>query len=266
MCSRAARMKAMRVGLAVAVAALVWAQSGLADKLPGKEVSLPESAIPDPFYGYLIGLLDANVCGVVGADQLSEVLGKHRGKTSIPFERIREIDRGCGSGTGARDVSISFNGALKTPLPYSILGYHPGSVSASPKVNFLEWFIPSQKIAIGGARSIELSQVHVFGIYEGWTIVDIDDWVDRMMGGLLDDTRIVVMVLFKYNEDWHGLAAGYDRRGAGRSGIFNFRTNKILFPTPRDLQPLAPYFRNFVVRTKHLDAPVPPPNKWKPGK
>jgi len=232
-------------------------------EMPGAEISLPEDQVTDRFYGYLIGLVDASTCGVVDGRQLHSVLKGHMGKTAIPFETIKEIRRECAPGSSVRDVSITFTGDLEAPVPYSILGYHPGSVAASRNVKFLEWYMPSQKISVSNQQTLELSQIFIFGVYEGWAVVDIDAWVDKILGGFLDDTRIVTMALFKYKGEWHGLAAGYGRSGEGRSGIFNFHTNKILFPTPRELQVLAPYFRNFVVRTKRLDSPVPPGDKWK---
>ena len=42
------------------------------------------------------------------------------------------------------------------------------------------------------------------------------------------------------------------------------RQNKILFPTPRHLQMLGPYFRYFVTRVKRVTAPLPPSDKWTP--
>jgi hypothetical protein len=263
---RAVLMTTAAVAAALISLGVMNAVVNAADRLPDQEIMLPEGVVPDRFYSYLIGLVEANVCGVVDDVQLKRVLRERRGKTSIPFEKIKEIRRECVTGTTVRDVSIAFKGDLETPVPYSILGYHPGSVDASKTMRFLEWYTPFEKIAVGGRESVELSQVSVFGVYEGWVIVDIDAWIDNLLGGLLDDTRIIVLVLFKYKGDWHALAAGYDRQGNGRSGIFNFKTNKILFPTPRELQALAPYYRNFVVRIKHLTAPAPPANKWKSAK
>jgi hypothetical protein len=260
---RPAWLIAALLGLSTAGLAGRAAAAGSDGVIPGAEISLPESQIGDRFYSYLIGLIDANACGAIDDKQLNKVLGSYKGKTSIPFEKIREIKRECVSGTSVRDVSVSFKEELSAPVPYSILGYHPGAVKASQSVGFLEWYLPAQKIRSSGSESIELSQVFVFGIYDGWAVVDIDAWVDKLLGGLLDDTRLVVVALFKYKGDWHGLAAGYGPSGEGRSGIFNFHTNKILFPTPRELQALAPYFRNFVVRTKHVNAPLPPAKHWR---
>ena len=249
--------------LPVALPAGDKAPDGVTGAIPGKEVMLPESVVPDRFYSYLIGLVSANTCGAVDDATFASVLRGFKGRTSIPFEKIKEIRRECVTGSGTRDVSITFKGSLDTPVPYSILGYHPGSVTADNRVSFLEWYTPSQKIALGRGESLVLTDVFVFGVYEGWVVVDIDAWVDRVLGGLLDDTRIIVLVLFKYRGEWHALAAGYDRLGNGRSGIFNFHTNRILFPTPKELQVLAPYFRNYVALTKHLKAPSPPASRWK---
>ncbi len=258
---------AMKTRLIVSILALILASSLLdttAGDLPGREVWLPENEVKDRFYSYLIGLVQADTCGVLHANDLERVLDGYRGKTSIPFDVIRDIRRGCTQNSNPREVSITFNDILKTPVPYSILGYHPGSVTASSTVRFLEWDIPFKSLRWRRREVVDITNIHVFGISEGWAIVDIDTWFDKLMGGLLDDTRLVVMALFKYKGDWHGLAAGYDPSGAGRSGIFNFNQNKILFPTPHELRMLGPYFRHFVLTVKKIDVPLPPEEKWKP--
>jgi hypothetical protein len=233
--------------------------------LPGREVWLPEAEVKDRFFSYLIGLVQVDTCGVLDSDDLMEVLGDFKGETSIPFEIIKDISRDCRGGGGPKEVSIRFNEELKTPVPYSILGYHPGSVRASSTVSFYEWEIPYKTLRWSRMDPIDLSRIYVFGIYEGWAVVDIDRWLDTLLGGLLDDTRIVTLALFKYDGDWHGLAAGYGPSGEGRSGIFNFSENRILFPTPRHLRVLGPYFRNFVTRVNRVEVPLPPAEKWKPA-
>jgi hypothetical protein len=235
-----------------------------AEDLPGREIWLPEDVVKDRFYSYLIGLVQADTCGVLLARDLERVLDDYRGKTSIPFETIKDIRRDCKHDSNPREVSIAFNGELQTPVPYSILGYHPGSVTASTTLRFLEWDIPERTLRWSKREALNLTDIYVFGVCEGWAVVDIDTWLDTLLGGLLDDTRIVVLALFKYNGDWHGLAAGYDPSGDGRSGIFNFNQNKILFPTPRELRMLGPYFRNYVSRVKKVQAPMPPEEKWTP--
>ncbi len=254
------------VRLAIWLAVIVVVAGGLTEPqgqgLPGREIWLPEAEVRDRFYSYLIGLIKADTCGTLLSSDIEGVLEGYQGKTAIPFELIRNITRSCSPSRGMREVSISFHGNLKAPVPYSILGYHPGSVTASPVVKFFEWDIPRKMLRWSRYEAIELTDIYVFGIHEGWAIVDIDAWLDKLLGGLLDDTRIVVLALFRYNGEWHGLAAGYDASGDGRSGIFNFSRNKILFPTPRELRILGPYFRNYVIRVKRVTPPLPPGKKW----
>lgn len=251
------------VGIMVGVAT-PQAHSGTPPEglLPGGEIILPEEDVKDRFFAYLIGLAEADAYGTLSTDDIGEALGEFSGSTRVPFELITGIERRRGEPGEPNIVSISFLKELKTPVPYSILGYHPGSVWADTAVTFHEWYVPKKSIWVGEGSRITLTRVHVFGTAEGWTIVDIDAWVDLLLGGHLDDTWLVAMGLFMYEDSWHGIAAGYGPGGEGRSGVFNFKTNNILFPTPDELKTLGPYFRNFVRKQKGLKAPLPPRGKW----
>jgi hypothetical protein len=232
------------------------------DLLPGSEIILPEEEVKDRFFAYLIGLAEADAYGALGTEDIANALGDFSGKTRVPFELITGIERRRGEPGKPSVVTISFLETLKTPVPYSILGYHPGSVWADTLVTFYEWYLPKKSIWAGEGSRITLTKIHVFGTAEGWAVVDIDAWVDKLLGGRLDDTWLIVMALFKYEEAWHGIAAGYGPGGEGRSGVFNFKTNKILFPTPDELKTLGPYFRNLVRKQKGLKAPVPSHGEW----
>ena len=252
------------------VLALLFPAGAAAGEMPGSEIMLPDSEVVDRFFAYLIGLVQADTCGVVEAADLDSALAGFKGKTSVPFERVQSIRRDCGEkgraggrSAGGREVTITFQKELKTPVPYDILSYHPGSVRSSESVRFREWHIPKRTLRWTSTEALELSDIYVFGIYEGWTIVDIDGWLDALLGGSLDDTRIITLVLFKYDGNWHGLAAGFGHSGEGRSGVFDFSRNKILFPTPDEFRGLGPYFRNFVTDVKDLDVPLPPSSRWK---
>jgi hypothetical protein len=230
--------------------------------VPGPEAILPEDEVKDRFFAYLIGLAEAEAYGRLSGDEISQALGGFSGATRVPFELISEIRRTRGEGAEPGVVSISFMKNLKTPVPYSILGYHPGSVVADTVVSFYEYYLPRKSVYVAENTRVTLTRVHVFATYEGWAVVDIDAWVDKLLGGRLDDTWLVVMALFKYEDDWHGIAAGYGPGGEGRSGVFNFRTNKILFPTPDQFRTLGPYLRNLVRKQKGIKAPLPSHGNW----
>lgn len=230
--------------------------------LPGADVVLPEEVVKDRFFAYLIGLAEADAYGRLTDDDLGTALSGFAGKTRVPFQLISEIERRRGDPGEPDIVSISFLEELKTPVPYSILGYHPGSVVADTVVVFYEFYLPRKSVWVAQDTRVTLTQVHVFATYRGWAVVDIDAWVDKLLGGRLDDTWLTVMALFKYEDDWHGIAAGYGPGGEGRSGVFNFKTNKILFPTPDHFRTLGPYFRNLVRKQKGVKAPVPSHGDW----
>jgi hypothetical protein len=230
--------------------------------LPGADVILPEETVQDRFFAYLIGLAETDSYGKLTGDDIGGALGGFAGKTRVPFELISEIERRRGEPGDPGVVSISFLEQLSTPVPYSILGYHPGSVVADTVVSFYEYYLPRKSIWVAENSRVTLTQIHVFATYRGWAVVDIDAWIDKLLGGRLDDTWLIVMALFKYEDDWHGIAAGYGPGGEGRSGVFNFKTNKILFPTPDQFRTLGPYFRNLVRKQKGVKAPVPPHGEW----
>ncbi len=229
---------------------------------PAADVILPEEVVEDRFFAYLIGLAEADAYGKLTGDDIGTALGEFAGRTRIPFELITGIERRRAGPGVPGTVSISFLEELKTPVPYSILGYHPGSVIADTVVNFYEYYMPRKSVWVAEDSRVTLTQVHIYATYSGWAVVDIDAWVDKLLGGRLDDTWLVVLALFQYEGDWHGIAAGYGPGGEGRSGVFDFKTNKILFPTPDQFKTLGPYFRNLVRRQKGVKAPVPLHGKW----
>jgi hypothetical protein len=229
---------------------------------PAAEIMLPEDEVKDRFFAYLIGLAEADAYGELRSEDLDEALREFAGKTRVPFNLITDIQRRPGEPGKPDVVSISFLDMLKTPVPYSILGYHPGSVVADTAVSFYEYYLPKKSVWLAKNSQVTLTQIHVFAVYEGWVVVDIDAWVDKILGGRLDDTWLTVLGLFKYEGDWHGIAAGYGPSGEGRSGVFNFKTNNILFPTPEQFRTLGPYFRNLVRSQRGIKAPLPAHGEW----
>ena len=109
------------------------------DLVPGGEIILPEDDVKDRFFAYMIGLAEADAYGNLSAEDLSGVLDEFAGETRIPFGLITGIERRRVEQGNPTLVSISFLEELKTPVPYSILGYHPGSVVADTTVRFNEY-------------------------------------------------------------------------------------------------------------------------------
>jgi hypothetical protein len=207
----------------------------------------PESVVPsrgvhDAVFAYLIGLVEANLYGTVDEATLDNAVRSASGESSLPYRHLEVMSRQPEPGRRSAQVEVAFREDLKIPIPYRILGYAPGDLRSSQRVSFREWNLGSVVLRhqdAAGSVDVHLTDVHLFGLNEGWLWVDIDGWMDRILGGMLDDTRITGLVLFRYEGEFWGLAVGYNRDWKGRSGLLNFRDNEIHYPSPPPLKTAA---------------------------
>ena len=109
----------------------------------------------------------------------------------------------------------------------------------SEECRFLEWKLGDVEIIHQKKEKgewvdypIQLHDVYLYGITAGELELDIDAWLDRVMGGSLDDTDLVALMLCRYEETWHGWAMGYNKDKRGRSGALDFRKDSVVFPSP----------------------------------
>ena len=176
-------------------------------------------------------------------ERLADELKSKHAKSRLPYRSLRELTRLPVRPGLTATVAVSFRGKLDLPIPYSILGYHPGSFTASEHCLFREWIFPSvilnhteRKDGKIVEKQIELKDVHLFGLSQGAVKIDIDGWLDKLMGDGLDDTDVTCLMLCRYQEQWLGFAMGYSNDKEGRSGAFAFKKDEILFPTPSELK------------------------------
>ena len=196
--------------------------------------------VKDPIFALLIGLVDGNLHGTLDQRHIQDELNRRHVKSKLPYEHVLDVTR-LPSERNPRlnEVRVRFDGALKLPIPYSILGYNPGSLRATEECRFLEWKLGDVQIGYQKKEGdeyidipIQLRDVYLYGVTEGKLDLDIDGWVDRLMGGSLDDTAIVALMLCRFEGVWHGWAMGYNKDKHGRSGALDFRKDQIVFPSP----------------------------------
>jgi hypothetical protein len=169
-------------------------------------------------------------------------------------------------------VRLVFAAPIDLPVPYSILGYHPGSFTASQSCLFREWELGRVRLSEAEQKgdrtevhTIDLEDVHLFAAVEGDVKIDIDALVDAMLGGAIDDTDVTTLMLFRWQGEWYGAAMGYGKDRHGRSGILSLRRDKILFPTPDGLRGVGRQMRTkaellgkvWDATQARLEAPVP---------
>ncbi len=195
--------------------------------------------IVEPFFAFVLDRAESDSLGIWRGTDIAE-LGRARGRSSrLPVDRLLTLERrrplpgSEGRHAGARvraEWVITFDGPLGFPLPYSILGYHPGSLRVAPSLVLAElapldltlsWREQRRNVrqAVGAVR--------VFVFERGHVLLDADGVVDRLLGGLLDDSWTVGFVTARDGERRLGVGVMLGRDGRPIYGEFDFARDRI---------------------------------------
>jgi len=206
------------------------------------DLVVPAPGVHDAVFAYLIGLVDGDLYGTIDETTLEQAVRQASGSSALPYRYLDTMTRVKEPGRITSRIEIGFREELEVPIPYRILGYAPGDLRASREVGLREWNLGTLVLRHKddtGTIDVRLEDIHLYGVTSGLLWVDIDGWLDRLVGGKLDDTRITGLVLFRYQGERWGLAVGYNRDWKGRSGLLSFRENEIRFPSPAPLKSAA---------------------------
>jgi len=226
------------VGLALLILVCI-PLSGL-DYLPGREVAKPHSEVIDSFFGYFIGVVDADATGMMDTDYLHEVLPEFVTFFSMPMEELGTMTR---LKEGERiAVTLTFKRDVHLDIPLKILWDTPGYLEAGGSLTLEETRYQKLVIPVSKWRNIELAPVYAYEITEGYFFIDFDDWLDILLGNAVDDLYITTVVVFKFDDIWYGAMMGRGYREQAVIGIFNFRDNRILVPIPHRFRTIGPFF------------------------
>ncbi len=239
-------------GFALLTAALLLGSGGIAavaGPAPPPPAALPlAEGIREPFFSLLVGFVESDLHGAVPGARLRAEAARLGRPTRLPLERIAQFRRDPAEAPGRAHVAAGFTGPLDLPIPYSILGYHPGRFRASPRVVLEEWDLGTLRLDIDGAAPAVLENVRLWGVREGRVTMDVDGWLDRLLGARLDDSRITGLAIFRYRGERIAVAMGYNRKGEGRSGAFRLRDDEIVFPNQAAFMAAGRYLRRQVER------------------
>lgn len=238
------------------------------------EAAAPE--IRDPFFDFCIGLVEGDSLGVwTGADLAAHAVGLGR-QSKLPLDRIVRIERrtalpeevvGDWTARTDRRWRIELAEALALPLPYSILGYHPGTLHVSRVIDATEWNYPVSILRVPGEkppRRVRILGITAVRIETGHFVLDVDGWLDRLLGKKLDDTWVEAFVLGRVVDSGdpeelglQGIALGRSRDGRALSGAFDFKHDAVL---PNGL----PVARTLAGHCRAAVAPIdrPDPRAW----
>lgn len=243
---------------------------------------VPPTAGPevrDPFFAFCVALAEGDSLGVWSGPDLAARIAATGRLSKLPVEMIVRLERrevplplqpAHRGRHAARRWRVELDGDLARPLPYSILGYHPGTLHVSRVLEALEWVLPGSSVRVDGPDGPELrvGTMHALRLEVGHVILDADGLVDKLLGKKLDDTWTEAFVLARVDgaadpreNGLNGVALGRSRNGRPLNGAFDFRRDEVLpngRPAARALSGLcrpvvAPYER-----------PDPRAWSWKP--
>jgi hypothetical protein len=251
-------------GALAVLLALAW---GIARGEPLPETAAPElpetlpfdPQVADPVFSVLVALVRADLHGTLTREHLVRELERRRVRSRLPYAAVREVVRLPGTAGAQALVTIRFESSLDVPIPYRILWYHPGRIRGGGICAFREWSlgnvgVPYRARPETAAATLALSDVHVFELETGRLQVDIDGWLDRLMGSALDDTDLVGLAVFDLAGRGYGMALGHNSGQRPRSGAFDFREDRVVFPMSGELKAVA---RSLRARLESLEREPP---------
>jgi len=222
--------------LTAALPAGAWSEFGHQEET--EDAAGPE--IREPFFEFLIGMAERDSVGRWTGEELRTHAAASRRKSRFPLDevvslaRVRPDLKATWKYQGARIRavwSIELTGKQDRPMPYSILGYHPGSLRIG-RVLVLSELGPFD-LEIRFEENDELTsrfitEVRMFPLEQGHIVLDADGFLDAMLGSGLDDAWTLGFVIGREDGKLVGLGVSLGRKGRHIFGEFDFSRDKVL--------------------------------------
>jgi len=207
--------------------------------LVGADVDLQDQ-VQEPVFAWVFSLVEADSCGTWGASDLLAFSERWGRPSDFPLERLvsfrREVlpDSARSERAGLvcdRLVTITLDvPRLDMPMPYSILGYHPGTLSFGSPVVVREWRVGERDVTVREGGDTRRATVHglvVFEIVTGWTVLDVDGWLDTLLGRKLDDAATAGFAAARGEGRILGVGNSVGREGRFIFGELDFREGTV---------------------------------------
>ncbi|MFW6356208.1 MAG: hypothetical protein ACOC2Y_05765 [Spirochaetota bacterium] len=209
-------------------------------QLPSKDVAAPESWVKDDFIAYMHGVIYGDhELGVSGA-AFRAAYPEFDTDRWTPFDEIERIAR-----THTEDgviVMVEFEAPMRhTVEAVNILGWRPVRLEGSRRIVGREVHADSPE----GVRYRRIAEEHgtenlvVFPLVDSEMRVDIEDWVDVVLGPLVDDIDVRIVAMGRYDGVWYGMMGGVNADLVPRTGVHNLTLNKFELMPPADVSDLA---------------------------
>lgn len=212
-----------------------WNEFGLASK----EAKAAPDTVLEPFFAFVIGMAESDSLGTWRGSDVAAFAARRGHASRLPMGRLATIERrrpvpGARGRFPAAAVraewTVTFDDKLDFPLPYSIVGYHPGSLRVSSTLRLAELAPQDVTLAWRHKREVvrhAVSMTRVFICEGGYLLLDADAVVDRLLGDLLDDAWTVGFVTARDGGQLLGLSVMVGRDLRSIYGEFDFARDRI---------------------------------------
>ncbi len=221
--------------LLAAGAAGAWSEFGERDEKPAD----PAVPVREPLFAWMLALSAGDSLGDWSGEAVRARIAATGRPSNFPLERVTGLARyrtdqppsEAYDGAAVRaEWRISLDAALDMPLPYSILGYHPGSLRMAGELRLLELLAGDLTIDARGdePRRVQVDTVRVWALEGGYMLLDADGLVDALLGPALDDSWVLGFATGRHRDKLLGVGVFTGRDGRSIFGEFDFAADKVL--------------------------------------
>jgi len=214
----------------------IWEEVAAQRRAAADSVLAGGPEIREPVFAFLTGLACGDSLGHWSGEDLRLFAEQQDISSRFPLGLVTEVVRRRPQEGEPRSWAelpvravweLTLTGDLDRAMPYSILGYHPGSLLISRKLLLTE--VDGGALTVRGTDgTFILDKVIMLRLDRGHVILDVDGIVDRLLGKALDDAATVGFVLAREEGRLLGLAVSLGRDGRSIYGEFDFRRDRIL--------------------------------------
>lgn len=242
------RINGIRTRSVLAVLACILAVSGAAARAEtwtefgpvADEAPAVGDSIGEPFFAFMLARVEEDSLGVWTGEDIRRFAAQRGARSRFPLELVKQLSRlrpppgdggrFAGDPVRARWV-LELTEDLDRPMPYDILGYHPGSLLVSRRLELRELALGNQTVPgrnDAGDGPARFQDVHLFALVAGHLVLDADGLIDALLGSALDDAWTVGLVTARQDGRRIGLGVSLGRKDRRIYGEFDFVRDKVL--------------------------------------
>ncbi len=192
--------------------------------------------INEPFFAMVLQWAAEDSLGSWDSDDVQAYTAALGRSSRFPLEQLISFSRHRPSetepqswpGVSVRAVwEFGLTGNLTPAMPYSVLGYHPGTLRVSKTIHLSEVHLGSLVLQSSDG-STKVSDIRIFRLDSGTVVLDVDGWLDALLGKKLDDAAAVGFVVAREKGELIGLAVSLGKKGRRIYGEFDFRKDEVM--------------------------------------